>query len=630
MVVGVGPPATQSREPGQARKGAAAAVDAGAGVWLAQTAAPPPSGVDQVTCHSATGTRTHWDAIRWNDPRMTYQVLARKWRPKAFADMVGQQHVVRALGNALDRDQLHHAYLFTGTRGVGKTTLARILAKALNCERGVSSTPCGTCGACLEIDAGRFVDLLEVDAASRTKVDQTRDLLEDVPYAPARGRYKVYLIDEVHMFSGHSFNALLKTLEEPPPHVKFLLATTDPQRVPVTVLSRCLQLNLRRLLPEEIRARLQQVLDAEGLAYETPALRLLGRAADGSLRDALSLLDQAIAFGGGRVAESEVRAMLGSLSGDLCYELTAALADGDGARLLSESGRIAALTPDFAGLLKELLGLLHRVALFQQVPRLLPADDPERDRLADLAQRMGPEDLQLYYQIALTGQQDLQLAPDPRVGFEMVLLRALAFRPAGPPRQDHDAPSPSQESAASKRTLEVPSPSARAAAPRSTARTGGGQAATTTHLDAPPMTPVDRTAPQGDAVPEPGPIADWNRLVDGLPIGGIASQLAHHCTLIAWNAGRLSLALDPTAEQLRSRGTEQRLREALEVALGVPVQLEIQIARPQQETPAQRRLREADERQRQAQESMDQDPVALRLREQLGAQLIQGSVQPAD
>ncbi|HYN77285.1 MAG TPA: DNA polymerase III subunit gamma/tau, partial [Lamprocystis sp. (in: g-proteobacteria)] len=361
---------------------------------------------------------------------MSYQVLARKWRPKSFADMVGQQHVVRALSNALDRDQLHHAYLFTGTRGVGKTTLARILSKALNCERGVSSTPCGVCGACREIDAGRYMDLLEVDAASRTKVEQTRELLENVPYAPACGRYKVYLIDEVHMFSNNSFNALLKTLEEPPDHVKFLLATTDPQKVPATVLSRCLQFNLRRLLPDEIRARLQFVLETEGLAFEPGALLLLARAADGSMRDGLSLLDQAIAYGAGRVLEAEVRAMLGSVGSDLTFSVVEALADGDGAQVLAEVERIGALTPDFSELLRELIGLLHRLAIFQQVPATVSADDPELARIAALAGRISTADLQLYYQIALAGQPDLALAPDPRSGLEMVLLRALAFRPA--------------------------------------------------------------------------------------------------------------------------------------------------------------------------------------------------------
>ncbi|MBP8290752.1 MAG: DNA polymerase III subunit gamma/tau, partial [Chromatiaceae bacterium] len=360
---------------------------------------------------------------------MSYQVLARKWRPRSFADMVGQAHVVRALGNALDQDRLHHAYLFTGTRGVGKTTLARILAKALNCEVGVSSTPCCQCPSCREIDEGRFVDLLEVDAASRTRVDQTRELLDNVPFAPVKGRFKVYLIDEVHMFSTSSFNALLKTLEEPPPHVKFLLATTDPQKVPVTVLSRCLQFNLKRLVPEEISAQLAHILTVEGLPYEDQALALLARAADGSMRDGLSLLDQAIAFGGGRVGADDIRAMLGTVGRDMSLNLLSALASRDGARLLEEVGRIHELTPDFGGLLQELLGFLHRIALFQQVPATLAADDPERETLEALARVLAPEDLQLFYQIALLGQADLPLAPDPRTGMEMVLLRMLAFRP---------------------------------------------------------------------------------------------------------------------------------------------------------------------------------------------------------
>ena len=308
---------------------------------------------------------------------MSYQVLARKWRPRSFADMVGQAHVVRALSNALERGQLHHAYLFTGTRGVGKTTLARILSKCLNCEQGVSATPCGVCGACRAVDEGRFVDLLEVDAASRTKVDQTRDLMDNVPFAPISGRYKVYLIDEVHMFSAGSFNALLKTLEEPPPHVKFLLATTDPQKVPVTVLSRCLQFTLKRLTPAEIATQLAHILGVEGIPFDTQALALLARAADGSMRDGLSLLDQAIAFGGGRVDAAEVGAMLGTVGRGLTLDLASALASGDGARLLAEVARIHELTPELGEVLSELLVLLHRVALYQQVPATLAEDDPD-------------------------------------------------------------------------------------------------------------------------------------------------------------------------------------------------------------------------------------------------------------
>ncbi|WP_295579752.1 DNA polymerase III subunit gamma/tau [uncultured Lamprocystis sp.] len=554
---------------------------------------------------------------------MTYQVLARKWRPKSFADMVGQQHVVRALSNALDRDQLHHAYLFTGTRGVGKTTLARILSKALNCEQGVSSTPCGVCASCREVDGGRFVDLLEVDAASRTKVDQTRELLENVPYAPACGRYKVYLIDEVHMFSNSSFNALLKTLEEPPPHVKFLLATTDPQKVPATVLSRCLQFNLRRLLPEEIRARLQFVLETEGLAFETGALALLARAADGSMRDGLSLLDQAIAYGGGRVIETEVRAMLGSVGGDLAFNLLEALADADGERVLAEVDRFGALTPDFSEVLRELIGLLHRLALFQQVPGTVPADDPERARIADLADRLDPADLQLYYQVALTGQPDLALAPDPRAGLEMVLLRALAFRPAEGAVRPAAAPA-------------RPAGPSRAPAPGASPAAGSVSPAA---ADEPVIQPPgDRGGPRSAARPVnpalgPAPLActaDWHALVDRLGVGGIASQLAHHCGFIGLGEGRLTLNLDPTAEQLRSPGTEERLRAALESVLGGPLRLEIQVVRPNDETPAQRRTREQDERVQSAQTALAADPAATRLRDQFDGQWVPGSIEPLD
>ncbi len=471
-------------------------------------------------------------------------------------------------------------------------------------------------------------------------------------YAPARGRFKVYLIDEVHMFSGHSFNALLKTLEEPPPHVKFLLATTDPQKVPVTVLSRCLQFNLRRLLPEEIRARLQQVLESEGLDHEPAALGLLARAADGSMRDGLSLLDQAIAFAAGQVTEAEVRAMLGNLSGELGLELVAALAECDGARLLAEVERISNLTPDFGELLKELIGLLHRIALFQQVPGLIPADDPERAQIAVLAERLAPEDVQLYYQIALTGQQDLPLAPDPRVGFEMVLLRALAFRPAGSNWGAMVSDAPALNTPTSRHQPE-PGPARRSGTtPGKTPGTAPGRASGTssgtprdqtaataastdprpspTSAARPPVGVTDAASARDSATPELACAADWHRLVDGLQVGGIASQLAHNCTLLAWGDGRLTLALDPAAEQLRARGTEQRLREALETALGRPVQLDIQIARPQQETPAQRRVREGEERQLRAQEAMDNDPVVLGLREQLDAQWIPGSVQPTD
>lgn len=361
---------------------------------------------------------------------MSYQVLARKWRPRFFDEMVGQEHVLKALINALNDERLHHAYLFTGTRGVGKTTIARILAKCLNCEQGVSARPCGSCSACQEIADGRFVDLIEVDAASRTKVEDTRELLDNVQYAPTRGRFKVYLIDEVHMLSTHSFNALLKTLEEPPAHVKFLLATTDPQKLPVTILSRCLQFSLKNMTPEKIVGYLAQVLDAEQLSYEEPALWQLGRAAQGSMRDALSLTDQAIAYGEGQVGEAQVNAMLGTMDRGRLFKLAEVMARANASEVLTEVAAMAEHGPDYDEVLQGLLTIWHRASLAQVVPDAIDNTQGDREAIMQLSLNMQPEDLQLYYQIALSGRADLNLAPDPRQGFEMVLLRMLAFRPA--------------------------------------------------------------------------------------------------------------------------------------------------------------------------------------------------------
>src|SRR5690349_4303465 len=360
---------------------------------------------------------------------MTYQVLARKYRPRTFKEVVGQEHVLRALTNALDQGRLHHAYLLTGTRGVGKTTLARILAKCLNCEAGISSTPCMQCHTCQEIDTGRFVDLMEVDAASRTKVDDTRELLDNVQYSPTRGRYKVYLIDEVHMLSTHSFNALLKTLEEPPPHVKFLLATTDPQKLPVTVLSRCLQFNLKRLPVAQIADRMRHILDNEGIAYEPAGLRLVAQAADGSLRDGLSLLDQLIAFGSGKAGEAEARAMLGTIARDHVVRLAELLGSLDVPELMRCARSLEEFAPDYAQLLDELAGLLVRVAMKQAVPDFDGDELYAPELLERLAKQLSPEDVQLFYQTAIMGRRDLALAPDPRTGFEMTLVRMIAFRP---------------------------------------------------------------------------------------------------------------------------------------------------------------------------------------------------------
>ena len=362
---------------------------------------------------------------------MSYQVLARKWRPRSFREMVGQTHVLKALINALDNQRLHHAYLFTGTRGVGKTTIARIIAKCLNCETGITSTPCGVCSVCREIDEGRFVDLIEIDAASRTKVEDTRELLDNVQYAPSRGRFKVYLIDEVHMLSSHSFNALLKTLEEPPPYVKFILATTDPQKLPATILSRCLQFSLKNMTPERVVEHLSHVLGEENVPFEDDALWLLGRAADGSMRDAMSLTDQAIAFGEGKVLAADVRAMLGTLDHGQVYGVLQALLEGDAKALLEAVRHLAEQGPDWNGVLAEILNVLHRVAIAQALPEAVDNGQGDRDRVLALAAALPAEDVQFYYQMGLIGRRDLPLAPELRGGFEMVLLRMLAFRPAG-------------------------------------------------------------------------------------------------------------------------------------------------------------------------------------------------------
>jgi DNA polymerase III subunit gamma/tau len=367
---------------------------------------------------------------------MSYQVLARKWRPRIFSEMAGQEHVLRALINALDNDRLHHAYLFTGTRGVGKTTIARILAKCLNCDEGVSSTPCGECSSCTSIAEGRFVDLIEVDAASRTKVEDTRELLENVQYAPAVGRYKVYLIDEVHMLSTHSFNALLKTLEEPPPHVKFLLATTDPQKLPVTILSRCLQFNLKNLSPERIVEHLQHVLGEEQVPCEELGLWALARAADGSMRDALSLTDQAIAHGGGKLTEAEISSMLGTIDLTAIADIARALVNNDGTEVLAVVQSMSEHAPDYSAALGDLLSVWHRVAIAQTVPDALDNRHGDYQLILELAKALSPEDVQLFYQIVLLGRRDIPLAPESRTGFEMVMLRMLAFQPVRESRID--------------------------------------------------------------------------------------------------------------------------------------------------------------------------------------------------
>ena len=532
---------------------------------------------------------------------MSYQVLARKWRPRTFAELVGQEHVVRPLVHALEHGRVHHAFLFTGTRGVGKTTIARILAKSLNCERGVTATPCGECTSCREVDEGRFVDLIEVDAASRTKVDDTRELLDNVQYAPTRGRYKVYLIDEVHMLSGHSFNALLKTLEEPPPHVKFLLATTDPQKLPVTVLSRCLQFSLKRLSPDQIGAQLRKILEAEKLEFEAPSLALLAQAADGSMRDGLSLLDQAIAYGGGSLREADVRAMLGTIDQDCTERLITALASGDAAATLAVVGEVAEHQSDYGAVLDELMRGLHRIALAQTDPAL--AQEPERERVLAHAQHLAPEDTQLFYQIALMGRRDMYAAPDPRTALEMTLLRMLVFRPAGEEGRRAPASTP-------------PPTSVRRAAAAVTA--------------APVAKPATAPATARVAPPAAGTLAElnWSATVAQLKLGGLVRELANNSVVEEASSDAVKLVLNAAHASLLNREREGALREALEQHLGRELRIAIRVGDVSSETPAQERRRQQDERQQAAVAAIEQDPNVQTLKQTFGARVNPTSIRP--
>jgi DNA polymerase III subunit gamma/tau len=524
---------------------------------------------------------------------MSYLALARKWRPRSFAELVGQEHVRVALGNALTQGRVHHAFLFTGTRGVGKTTIARILAKCLNCETGVTATPCGKCAACKEIDEGRFVDLLEVDAASRTKVDDTRELLENVQYAPTRGRYKVYLVDEVHMLSTHSFNALLKTLEEPPPHVKFLLATTDPQKLPVTVLSRCLQFNLKRLPITLIAEHLGKVLAAENIAAEPAAIRLVAQAADGSMRDALSLTDQLIAFGGGKLDESGARDMLGTIDRAHVVRLVRALATGDAQKLLSTARELDEFSPDYQQVLEDLATLLTRVALRQLVPGYEGDELFDPAIVEELAKALGAEDVQLYYQTAILGRRDLDLVPDKRSGFEMTLVRMLAFRPAG-------------GTAAS-----AGSGAARGAAAGSPGAAASGPA------------PIVRPASAGPIDP-----VQWARVIGDLDITGAARELATNCALLEHRGNTLRLAVDPRFA--RTPQNVERLQQALAKYLGSQVKLEFAEGTPPVETPSQNGQRRSAEALDAARRSLEDDPAVLEMKSRFGATLHPESVRPTD
>ena len=491
---------------------------------------------------------------------------------------------MRALTNALTQQRLHHAYLFTGTRGVGKTTLARIIAKALNCEIGITAEPCGKCAPCVEIDAGRFVDLIELDAASNTQVDNMRDLLENALYAPTTGRFKVYIIDEVHMLSRSAFNAMLKTLEEPPGHVKFILATTDPQKIPVTVLSRCLQFNLKQIPQPQIKAQLKKVLDLEGVACEDAALTLLARAAHGSMRDSLSLLDQAIAHGGGRVGQQAVRAMLGSVEQEYLHDILSALTKRDGAAMLAVADRMAERSLSFEIALQELATFLHRIALAQMAPDAVAADDPQRVVIAAFAAELGAEDIQLLYQIALHGRQDIGLAPDDYAGFTMTLMRMLAFMPEGGSlRTDRPA------AAASKALV--------------------------------------RASPPPDSKKKPAD-RDWNTLVSRLPLSGMERMLAHNCELVAWQDGAIELRVPHAQRHLVERAYQNRLKLALEQHLGTGVRLEISVGAVGGNTLAAVQARENQQRQSAAAAAIDGDPFVRELIEQLDARVLSSTIKP--
>ena len=546
---------------------------------------------------------------------MSYQVLARKWRPKSFREMVGQEHVLQALVNALDHDRLHHAYLFTGTRGVGKTTIARILAKCLNCETGVSSQPCGECSSCLEIAEGRSVDLIEVDAASRTKVEDTRELLENVQYAPTRARYKVYLIDEVHMLSGHSFNALLKTLEEPPPHVKFLLATTDPQKLPVTILSRCLQFNLKNMPPEQIVGHLGNVLDQEMISFDEPSLWLLARAAAGSMRDALSLTDQAISFGSGKLGEADVRSMLGSVELNFIYELIEALAASNPAGLLAVVATMAEHAPDFESSLDELISMLHRVAVAQAVPEAVDNSYGDAERVAALAASITAEDAQLFYQIAINGKRDMALASEARRGFEMTLLRMVAFRPAAVV----------DESLSPGDLVPVAQ-----AAEQTVAR----------EVDRPTKKPLRAPAAPAEAAPRPEadtPMGldelvaqNWHHLLEQLGLGGIVYTIAINCMLSRRDDSHLEFVLDQANAALFNKGHVQQIRAALEKHFACALTVEITPGEVQGETPAQRQARLRRERQQAAVATIEADPLLQELITRFDGELDRSSITPVD
>ena len=596
---------------------------------------------------------------------MSYQVLARKWRPKSFSEMAGQEHVLQALINALDNDRLHHAYLFTGTRGVGKTTIGRILSKCLNCEAGVSSVPCGECTSCHEIDSGRFIDLIEVDAASRTGVDDMRDLLDNVQYAPSRGRYKIYLIDEVHMLSKSSFAALLKTLEEPPPHVKFLFATTDPQKLPITVLSRCLQFNLKNLSTERITEHLKFVLGEEQVPFEEAGLWCLGRAADGSMRDALSLTDQAVGHGGGRITEADVTSMLGSIERRYVVNVCEAMASQSGPDLLGAIGEMAEQSPDYDAALGEVLSLWHQIAILQTVPEALDPSISHYKELATLARSVSREDVQLFYQICLLGRKDLPLAPEQRSGFEMVMLRAMAFRPATNGRPVNSNPLPleveppvkkSDPAMYSETELEPVAADITSLVPLET-QPDVPDIAIDKGLD--DMTETDEalsavleTEEQGENTPEATPVKresnlddlksiervnlndfspdNWIEVRSHLNIGASLGEIASHCLYSGRNQDELVFVIDNQENSLYDLSHQDTLGQALSEYFNHALSVVINSGVTQQETPRAASVRDTAERHAAAVDRLNTDAAVVRFKALFEGSLDESSVKPID
>ncbi|MDD2833841.1 MAG: DNA polymerase III subunit gamma/tau [Methylotenera sp.] len=551
---------------------------------------------------------------------MSYQVLARKWRPKSFETLVGQDHVVRALTNALEQNRLHHAYLFTGTRGVGKTTLARILAKSLNCETGISAKPCGICNTCIEIDKGRFVDLIEVDAASNTQVDAMRDLLDNAQYAPTAGRFKVYIIDEVHMLSKSAFNAMLKTLEEPPSHVKFILATTDPQKVPVTVLSRCLQFNLRQMAGTSITGHLQNILSQENIPFEPNALHLISRAANGSMRDALSLTDQAIAYGGKMVNEAEARAMLGAIDQSYLYQLLEALLANDGSSLIQQAKAMEERSISFEAALNDFALLLHQIAVAQTVPDTVADDLPEREVLLSLAQRIQPETLQLYYQIALLGRRDIGLAPDEFAGFTMSLLRMLAFTPTENNKQATPRKQPESRNTITQTRHNTPVSNP---TPPSRVANTALEADAAQEPNVLPQQNVSAQAISHDARSFDG---NWRNLVDELKLG-LARELAKHCELVSFDEHSISLSVPEAQKHLLSPNYQEKLNTAITQYFDKKIKLQFNIGGTGN-TPAKQIMHEKAAAQADAEQAIKQDNFVQALIHDFGATIIPNSIKP--